>query len=534
MTYWGRLWSRTRLEAQLEKELAFHLDQHAADLIAQGLDPDEARRRARLAIDGPEQVKESCRDARGTRWLDNLTQDLRYSIRMMRRMPGFAAVAVGTLALGIGATTVMFTVVNGVLLKPLSYPDPDRLVHLFEQTDWSTTYGNQWAFAYLNYRDCERESRSLALAAWRYSGGTVSGHGDPEYVEGLQISAGLFPVLGVPIYRGRGFVAEEDRPGAPLVAIVSYSFWQTQYGGSDAAIGTPLVFEGKPYTIVGVAPPGVQLPGPPDVYTLLGQQSDPRLQNRQMHPGIQVWGRLRPGATPQQATTELSLIGRRLADEYPTSNAGRTFVAEPLRPNTGNVGGTLWLLLGAVSLVLLIACANIASLLLARAVSRDRELAMRAALGAGRARLIGQCLTETCVLGLFGGLAGVAVATIGTRPFVALWPGALPRIDEIRIDWRVLLFALGVSLVSSVLFGFAPALRVPARHFDRVLRSGGRAVRGNVRRWHSTFVIAEIALAVVLLVCAGVLGRTLLRLSSLDPGVNIHNVLVARVALSPA
>ena len=270
--------------------------------------------------------------------------------------------------------------------------------------------------------------------------------------------------------------------------------------------------------------------------TLLGNpESDPRglLRNRNVHPGVQVWGRLRPGATVEQAQAELTLVGRRLAEQYPDSNRGRTFVASPLRPNVGDVGATLWLLLAAVALVLLIACANIGSLVLARAVSRERELAMRAALGAGRGRLIRQCLTETAVLGLAGGLSGVGLAKVGVAPFIAFWPGTLPRADDIVIDWRVLVFAVVASLTSSLIFGLAPALRVPARHLDRVLHAAGRAIRGGSRRLHSVFVAAEIALAIVLLVCAGALGRTLLRLTALDAGFIVHNVLVARTAVSP-
>ncbi len=267
---------------------------------------------------------------------------------------------------------------------------------------------------------------------------------------------------------------------------------------------------------------------------MIGQDPDPRLRNRDIHPGVQVWARLRPGATLQQAQAELSLIGRSLANQYPKSNAGRTFVAQPLRPFVGDVGSTLWLLLAAVSVVLLIACANIASLLLARAVSRERELAMRAALGAGRGRLVRQCLTESVVLGLAGGAAGVALATFGIKPFVAFWPGSLPRAAEIQFDWRVLAFAFGVSIVSSLMFGLAPALRVPSRYLEQVLRATGRTVGASSKRLHGVFVVSEVALAIVLLVCAGVLARTLLRLSSLDPGVNIQNVLVTRAALTPA
>ena len=257
------------------------------------------------------------------------------------------------------------------------------------------------------------------------------------------------------------------------------------------------------------------------------------MQNREMHPGIRVVARLRPGVTLDQAQAELALIGRHLAEQYPKSNGGHSVGAEPLRQDiVGDVRFTLWLLLGAVSLVLLIACVNVASLLLARAVSRERELAMRVALGAGRGRLVRQCLTESAVLGLSGGLLGILLAAAGVRPFVTFWPGTLPRVDEVHLDWHVLLFALAASLSSGLLFGLAPALRAPASEPEQALRAGARTVTGNSRRLHSGFVMSEIAIAVVLLIAAGMLGRTLLRLSSVDPGINIHNVLITRVALS--
>ncbi|MBZ5624551.1 MAG: ABC transporter permease [Acidobacteriia bacterium] len=535
MTWWHRLWRRRKLEDQLERELRFHMDQHAADLIAHGRDPQEARRQARLAFGGEEQVKESCRDARGTRWLEDLWQDLRYALRTLRQKPGFAAVALLTLALGIGATTVMFTMINGVLLKPLPYPEPDRLVTIDEETDWSSAYGNRWAFAYPNFLDCVRQSRSLEMAATRFGGGTVSAPGDAEAVSGLEISSELFSVLGVSLLRGRPFLPEENRPGAAPVIVIGHDLWQRRYAGSDGAIGKPLVLDGKSYTVVGVAPAGFRVDGEElDVFTPLGQNTMPNLQDRSRHPGITVVARLRPGATPVQAQTELSLIGRHLAEQYPESNKGRSFVAQPLRADVGDVRSTLWLLLGAVSLVLLIACANIASLLLARAVSRERELAMRVALGAGRGRLVRQCLTESAVLGLAGGVLGIALAAVGIRPFVLFWPGSLPRAEEVQLDWHVLLFAIAASLLSGVLFGLAPALRAPVRQLEQALRAGGRTMAGGSRRGHGGFVVSEIALAVVLLVSAGMLGRTLLRLSALDPGMNFRNVLVTRMAISPA
>lgn len=533
MSWWQRLWRRTQMDRQLDKELRFHLDQHAADLIAQGHDSQQARRSARLALGGPEQVKENCRDARGTRWLEDLWQDFRYALRTLAQRPGFAAVALLTLALGSGATTVMFTVINGVLLKPLAYAKPDRLVRLHEQTDYSTHLGNQWAFTYPNYLDCRRESRSLDIAAWRDSGGTVTEPGEADYHSGAEISSELFSVLGITPVHGRAFLAEEDRPGQAPVAIVSHALWQSRYGGSPQAIGWRLVYDGQPYTVVGIAPTGFQLDGEDiDVFTPLGQDKSPSMYNREIH-RLRAVARLRPGFKLGQAQTELRMIGRNLAEHYPKSNKSRTFVAEPLRPDVGDVRSTLWLLLGAVALVLLIACVNVASLLLARAVSRERELAMRAALGAGRGRLVRQCLTESAVLGLSGGSLGILLAAVGIRPFVMFWPGALPRAEEVQLDWHVLLFALGAALFSGLLFGLAPALRAPARGLEQTLRAGGRVVAGSSRRLHSSFVVSEIALSMVLLVAAGILGRTLLRLSSLDSGVNIRNVLVTRVALSP-
>ncbi len=534
MIWFERLFRRKEMEEKLDKELRFHIERHAADLVARGQDPEEARREARLTLGGPEQVKERCRDARGTRWLEDLLQDFRYALRTMRQRPGFAAVAVLTLALGTGATTVMFTVVSGVLLKPLAYPQPDRLVSLHEHSEFD------WAFSYPNFLDCKRESRSLTLAAWRFGGGTISEPGDADYIFGRQISAGLFSVLGIPLYRGRAFLPDEDRPDAAPVAIISYRLWQSRFAGKPDAIGARLVFDSKAYpvsrayTVVGIAPRGFELTGDADIFTPLGQNTAPTMQNREMHPGIQVIGRLQPGVTLAQAQAEVALIGRRLAKQYPKEDAGQIFGAEPLRRRiVGDVRPTLWLLLGSVSLVLLIACVNVASLLLARAVSRERELAMRAALGASRGRLIRQCLTESAVLALGGGALGVALAAIGARPFVTFWPGSLPRAEEIYLDWRVLLFALGASLLSGLLFGLAPALRAPARHMEQALRAGARTVTGSSRRLHSGFVISEIAIAVVLLIAAGVLGRTLLRVSSLDPGFDPHNVLVTQVALSP-
>ncbi len=531
MTWWGRLWHRGRLEAQLDEELRFHLDQHAADLVARGVEPAEAQRQARLALGGPDQVKEGCRDARGTRWLEDLWQDARYALRTLRHQPGFTVATVATLALGVGATTVMFTVVERVLLEPLPFPQADRLVTVSGRQETSR-YDVQF-LAYPDFLDCRRTSRSLDVAGWVYNSATLSDPGEAEYEQQFEISANLFSILGVRPFRGRAFLAEEDKPGGRPVAILGFGLWQRRFAGSPEAVGATLVLDGRRYTIVGIAPESLRLDGEADVYTPLGQDTAKYLQGRAAHP-VRGLARLRPAATLAQAQAEVAAIGRGLAEHHPETNQGRSLHVQMLGPDVEDVRPTLWLLFGAVTLVLLIACANVASLMLARAVSRERQLAMRAALGAGRFRLVRQCLTETAVLGLAGGALGIALAGLGLRPFVTLWPGALPRANEVQLDWRVLAFVVAVSLVSGVLFGIAPALRVPTRALEVALRSGGRSVTGASRRLHGFFVVAQIALAVVLLVSAGTLGRTLLRLSALDPGVDVHNVLVTRMALSPA
>ena len=532
MNWWNRLRHREQMDDHLERELAFHIEEHANALVAQGYDSDEARRRARLELGGPEQVKERCRDARGTRWLEDLLQDFRYALRTLRKNPGFATVALLTLALGTGATTVMFTVVNGVLLKPLSYPEPERLVALHGKVQ---QFGEPWGFSYPDFLDYQSQGQSVGpMAAWTYGGGTISEASGAEYVQGREISSALFSVLGVPLVRGRAFSPEENRRGAAPVAVVSYSLWQRAYGGRPDIIGSSLTFDGKSYSIVGIAPPNFRLEDEADVFTPIGQNIEPRMQNRRAA-FIHVLARLAPDLSLAQAQTQLSLIATRLAKQYPDADADRGIAIHPLQQDlVGETRPTLLLLLGAVSLVLLIACVNVASLLLARAVSRERELALRVALGAGRGRLIRQCLTESGVLGLAGGFLGLLFALAGLQPFLAKWPGGLPRAQDVQLDWRILLFAMGSSLLCGFLFGLAPALRAPSRQLEESLKGGMRTVAGSSRRLHSGFVIAEIGLAVVLLVSAGMLGRTVLRLASLNPGVRVENVLTARVALSPA
>jgi predicted permease len=535
MTWWWRLIRRNSLERDLGRELEFHIAERVSALQSSGVSEEESRRRVRHEFGGMEQVKELCRDARGTRWLEDLLTDIRYAFRTLRKVPSFTIVCLVTLALGIGVTTGIFTVLNGVLLKPLAYSHPERLVNLQEKTTWETARGDIWALSYPNYLDCKHRVHSLELAAMHDAGGAIlSAPGEPAYVDGREISSNLFSVIGIHLLQGRPFTPDEDRPAGSPVAIIGYNFWQQRFRGNPQVIGMKLVYDGHPRTVIGIAQAGFRIDGDEvDLFTPIGQDTVPMQLNRERH-GIVAWGRLRPGATLPRANAELAVVGRQLAAAYPESNHGRTFVAETLHANVGEARSTLWLLLGTVSLVLLTACANIANLLLARAVSRQRELTLRAALGASRGRLVRQYLAESAVLGLGGACVGVLFAIAVVRALIALWPNGLPRSYDIGVDERVLLFATGISLLSGLVCGLAPALRTRLREIDRTLRAGARAVVGGTRHLHAAFITVELALAVVLLASAALLGQTLLHLASLSPGLNIKNLLTARIALAPA
>ena len=528
-------WRRERRNKELQEEIQAHLLLAEREALESGMTKKEARHGARREFGNVAVAEEVTRDMWGWRWLFDFLQDMRYAQRSFRQRPGFVAVALLTLALGIGATTVMFSLVSGVLLKPLPYPEPNRLVAVNGHTEgWNTKVNGEQKLAYLDFLDCQRESRSLDMAALVYESGTLSAPGLPQYVNYFEISPEFFSVLRVPLALGRAFMPEEDRIGAAPVAILGYSFWQKRFDGRTDILGSSIVVEQKQHTVVGVAPEGFRLYGnEPEIYTLVGQDPAGYLHNRAAQP-VHVVGRLQPGATLSQAQAEVALTGSRLAEAFADTNKGRSLQVKRLRPDVDDTAPTLWLLLGAVGLVLLIACANVASLMLARAVSRERELAMRVALGASRGRLARQCLTESALLGLAGGLLGVMLASVGLHRFLTFWPGDLPRVDEVQLDWRVLLFTVGVSVLSGLLFGLAPAWRAPVREVEQILRAGARTVAGSSRRLHSAFVISEIALAIVLLIAAGMLGRTLLYASSLDPGLDVRNLLVMRVGLSPA
>ena len=522
---------RKRRDDDLASELDSHLAMLTEERIRAGASPADAAREARIRLGGLEGIKENCRDARTFPWLDDLWHDIGYAFRTLRNKPGFAAVAILTLGLGTGATTIMFTIVNSVLLKPLQYRDPDRLFTLHCETK---QFGDVFGVTTFDFRDFKEQSKSLSsLTAWTFGRGTLSRPGQAAYMDVREISWDLFDVLGVPLTLGRTFTAQEDSPGGAPVAIIGERLWRERFGSSQRAIGSTIVMDGKPLTVVGVTPAGFQLEGDVDVISPLGQDTAPRMQNRDAYV-LRVTARLKSGSSVTQAQAELELIGRQLAQQYPKNNAGRLYRLNPIRQDLiGDNQPTLLLLLVAVGLVLLVVCVNIASLLLARSISRERELAMRMALGARGSRLSRQCLTESALLGFCGTCLGIVIDWVGLKPFLLLWPSALPRTEEIRIDWQVLVFALALALLTSFLFGLAPALRAPARDLEQTLRAGSRSITGTSRRLHSAFVGTQIALAVVLLVSAGILGRTMLHFLSLDPGFNRSNVLEASVSISP-
>ncbi len=521
---------RSKAEADLNDELQDYVERQTERRLAAGLSPEKARTEALRDAGGVEQLKEECRDAGGTLWLENTLQDIRYAWRTLNRNRGFAAAAICTLALGIGANTAIFDVISGVLLRPLPYPDPNRLVDV-EQT---LRTGEYWSFSYPDYLDCAHDSHTFqAIAAWRNRGASLTFPGEPAFLRTRLVSTSFLDVLGVPLLLGRNFTAEEDQLGAAPVAIIDYALWRQRFGGGRDAIGARLVLNSKGYTVIGVLPPSFRFFDNRPVLTPIGQSEEVVMQRRDLHSGIQAIARLRPGVTLQKANTELKVTADRLARAYPEADANFTFRAISLKEQiVGDIGRTLFLLGGAVGLVLLIACVNVANLFLARSISREREFAVRVALGAGRWRLSRQLLTESLLLSFAGGIAGLLVAAGGTRWAIANLPQWLPRTDEISIDARVLLFTLGASILSGIAFGMAPAVR-QRFELETSLRQGARGNTAGMRRTQGVFVIAELALAFVLLAGAGLMLRSIMQLWSISPGFDPHNLLTMTAGVSP-
>jgi predicted permease len=469
--------------------------------------------------------------------MQTLWQDIRYGLRMLGKNPGFTAVVVLTLALGIGANTALFSIVNGVLLNPLPFAQPDRLVSLYTRTPEFT----RSSISYLNFLDWRRDNHSFsAIAAFRGENFNLSGIGDAQRLSANMVSAEFFPILGVKASVGRFFSEQEDQVGAAPVAIISDGLWKRKFASSPDAVGKSLNLNGTLYTIVGVLPAHFQFisgngnfHSDAEVYTPIGQWNDPLFRDRHTGMGMDAVGRLKPGVTLQQATLDMQAVAAHLAEAYPDIDKNSGVNVLSLKEDVvGDIRPFLLVLLAAVGFVLLIACANVANLLLARSTGRTREFAIRTAMGASPGRVVRQLLTESILLALAGGGLGLLIAAWGTQAAIKVLPEALPRAEDVHIDGRVLLFAMAVSLLAGILFGLVPALRAYRTDIHETLKEGGRGGSGARHRTQSVFVAVEMAMALVLLVGAGLMIRSLGKLWNTDPGFDPNNVLRVSFASS--
>ncbi len=544
MNWWSRLWRRKKLEDDLERELRFHLDQHTADLIAQGLDPEDARRRARLALGGPEQAKERCRDARGTRGVEDLLQDLRYGARMLMKNPGFSLIAVMTLSLGIGANTVVFSFINAMLFKPLrGVTEPGRLAQV------SRTYNGRGFSSlsypdYLDYRDHNTVMSGLAVKV----GGSfnLNDGREAERVEGEMVSGNFFDVLGVRPGRGRLLTPADDADdGGNLVIVISHGLWRRRFAADPGVIGKTIKLNGYDYTMVGVADEafeGIKAGSKMDVWIPITtlRQTDQSSANEFSHRGIswlEVFGRLKPGITVERASAEFSTIARQLEQAYPDTNAKDGARVDPDLGMDPEVRMTVrqfsFIPFTAVGIVLLIACANVAGLLLARANARRKEIGTRLAVGASRARIARQLLTESLMLALLGGAFGVLIGAWMTRGLISVLPNDFRDLSfkfDFGVDWRVFAFTLTASTLTGVLFGLIPAMQASRTDLVSALKDA-RSTGGRRAGLRGALVVTQVALSFVLLIAAGLLIRTLWNARAMDLGYEIEHLLTARIDL---
>jgi putative ABC transport system permease protein len=541
MKLWRRLKStlrnlfhKSRAEDPLEAELRAYIDVLVDERVAKGMPASEARRTVLAEFGGVEQVKQTVRDQRAGAGLEVFWQDVRFGLRQLLNNPGFALSAIAALALGIGANTAIFSVVNTVLLKPLTYPDADRMVNFLAP---STTIANdlhnipEFHF-FEQQRNIFRDVVAFDNAG---PGFNLTGGGRPEQVHGIHVTEGYFRVYGAPVELGRTFTRQEDSPHGGKVVVLSYGLWQRRFGGDRGIVGRSISLGNEPYTVVGVT--GKDFVADPQADLWLPFQFDP--VSTDMNHFFEVTGLLQPGITVAQANAALLAASPEYHREYPNTDARAHFTVGPLRDSViGDARNSLLLMLGAVGLVLLISCANVANLLLVRATVRKREFAIRSALGAGRVRIVRQLLTECVLLSLAGGILGAAFGILGMRALLAISPAGLPRIGEngtaISIDWRVLGFTLAVSLLTGILFGLFPAFSASHSDLSSTLkessnRSGSGFRQGKVR---SLLVVSEISLALVLLVGSALLIRTFIALHGVGPGFNSHHVLTMEMSLN--
>jgi putative ABC transport system permease protein len=464
--------------------------------------------------------------------METFLHDIRYSIRVLRKSPGFTAVATLTLALGIGANSAIFSVVNAVLLRPLPFKDPQRLVRIwgkFEKEGIPKNWISQPELLDLNQMSESFED----IAAYQASGVNLTGNQEPVRVNAASVNASLFPILGINAKIGRTFSQDEDQPGRNKVALLSHNLWQSRFGSKPGVVGEKIGINGENYTVLGIMPDGFQFPDQDDIWVPLAiDKAKP--DDRGNH-GLEVVARLKPGVTPEQAGVELSNIAatlqQRYPDNYPQDGGWGLFFVPMLDELVGKLRPALWLLLGAVAFVLLIACVNVANLLLARAGAREKEFAVRAALGAGRGRLVRQLITESLLLALIGSALGLALAWTCVRLFVAFGPPEIPRMSEIGLDWRVAGFSLIASIVTGLVFGLAPALQASKPDLQDALKEGGRGSTSGRHRLRNVLVVSEVAIALVLLVGAGLMIKSFSRLLTLNLGFRTDKILTMRLSL---
>jgi len=531
-------------ENAIVEELAQHLDEYYAELLASDVSEADAYRQVRaelhdggLLTHGLQRVERSTNPDpivlgtnRRTNMIADLWQDFRFGARMLVKQPGFTLIAVLTLALGIGANTAIFSIVNAVLLRPLAYQEPARLVIVQERGEGG---GTGFSPSYPNFVDWRAQQTAFAsIAAVRGNESfNFTGTGEPERLQGRLVSAEFLATLGIKPLVGRDFLAEEDRAGATPTVILSYGFWQRRFGNDPNIIGKQLTLNLQSYTVVGIMPAHFQYGADADVTAPFGLSTE-RFKNRGSDPGTDVVARMKPNVSQQQAEADLNLVAVRLEQQYPATNKGRRVLLTPLHESVvGNVRQPLLILLGAVGLVLLIACANVANLLLVRASARQKEMAVRVALGASRATLVRQLLTESVLLAALGALLGILLAFLGTSLIAAQLPDGIPRLQEARVDAPVLLFTLTVSLLTGLLFGLFPALQASRPNLTEGLKEGERGSSGPRQRLRSVLVVAEVALTLMLLVGAGLLLQSFRRVLQVDTGFNARNLLAMRVSV---
>jgi predicted permease len=527
----GMLWQRRR-EQELEDEIRSHLEMQIEENVRQGMSAEEARQAARRKFGGFDQVKEAYRDRSGLPLVESTLQDLRYAARTLAKNPGFSLIAIITLALGIGANTAIFSVANAVLLRPLNYKDSDRLVLLNHHYKKSNVIGGVSAIGYTHYRDNSKSFESIAAIT---SGSVnLTGTGDPERLTGCAVTHTFLPMLGVEAAKGRVFTADEDQPGHNRVVVLTDSLWQRRFAADPNIVGKSITLDGEPYTVIGVMPPGFQfgreLGQAVDIYSPIAITPEMLARGWFQEP-LATIARLKQNVTLQQAQAEMDTI----ATNVP-ANIDKSIWGLLLRPLHGRVVGEirrpLFILMAAVGFVLLIACANVANLLLVRAAVRQKEIAIRAALGAGRWRLIRQLLTESVLLALIGGALGLLLAQLVMRLLLSLDERLIPRAYEVGIDGRVRAFTFGISLLTGLLFGLAPAVQSSMTDLHQMLKEGGRSGVAHTRGWmRKGLTIFELTSALVLLIGAGLLIKSFWLVQEVNPGFNPHNLLTLQLDL---